>query len=90
MILTLKRPRQKDCFAWVAVVAHNFNHSTWEAGTGGFLSLVYRVSSRTGLHRETLSQEEKKKKKRKIYLVWLYWKEGSSDTPSLSIFGILV
>ena len=34
------------------MVAHAFNHSTWEAEAGGFLSskicsLVYRVSSRT-------------------------------------------
>jgi hypothetical protein len=29
------------------VVVHTFNPSTWEAEAGGFLSLVYRVSSRT-------------------------------------------
>jgi hypothetical protein len=50
------------------VVVHAFNHSTWEAEAGGFLSLrpawsTKRVPGQPGLHRETLSQKKKKKKK---------------------------
>jgi hypothetical protein len=36
------------------MVAHPFNHSTWEAEAGGFLS------SRSGLYRETLSRKTNK------------------------------
>jgi hypothetical protein len=48
------------------VVAHAFNPSTWEAEAGRFLSLrpawsTKWVPGQPGLHRETLSQEKKKK-----------------------------
>jgi hypothetical protein len=44
------------------VVAHTFNHSTWEAEAGGFLSLrpawsTKWVPGQPGLYRETLSQK---------------------------------
>ena len=45
------------------MVVPAFNPSTQEAATGGFLSLVYKVHSRTArLHREILSQKTIKKK----------------------------
>jgi hypothetical protein len=50
------------------VVAHSFNPSTWEAEAGRFLSSrpawsTERVPGQPGLHRETLSQENKQTKK---------------------------
>lgn len=54
---------------------HHSNPNTWEAQAGRSeleAGLIYRVNSRTGqtgLHRETLSQnQEKKKKSKKLYL----------------------
>jgi hypothetical protein len=50
------------------VVAHAFNPSTLEAeaGISEFEStLVYKVPGQPGLHRETLSQKNKKTKKKK-------------------------
>ena len=45
------------------MVVPAFNPSTQEAAAGGFLSLVYKVHSRTArLHREILSQKTIKKK----------------------------
>jgi hypothetical protein len=49
------------------MVVHAFNPSTWEAETGEFLSSrpawsTEWVPGQPGLHRETLSQEKKKKK----------------------------
>lgn len=43
-----------------SMVAHAFNHSSWEAGTGGFLSSTSawstdRVPVQPGLHSKTLS-----------------------------------
>ena len=48
----------------LAMVAHAFypsNPSTWEAETGGFLSLVYKVSSRTArtIQRNPVSEKKK-------------------------------
>jgi hypothetical protein len=50
------------------LVVHGFNPSTWEAGAGGFVSFrpawsTEWVPGQPGLHRETLSQNQKKKKK---------------------------
>jgi hypothetical protein len=49
------------------LVAHTFNHSTWEAEAGRFLSefkasLVYRVSSRTAraIQRNPVSKQTNK------------------------------
>jgi hypothetical protein len=53
------------------VVAHAFNHSTWEAEAGGFLSfqasLVYRVSSRRAraTQRNPVSKNKKTKQNKK-------------------------
>ena len=49
----------------LAVVAHTFYPSTWEAETGGFLSLVYKVSSRTArtIQRNPVSKNKTKKTK---------------------------
>jgi hypothetical protein len=57
-----------------AVVAQAFNPSTWEAEAGRFLSSrptwsTELVPGQPGLHRETLSQKDKKKKK-KFPLYW--------------------
>jgi hypothetical protein len=54
----------------LVVVAHTFNHSTWEAEAGGSLSSRQAWSTKQdqeqpGLHRETLSQKKKKKKEKK-------------------------
>jgi hypothetical protein len=57
--LTLKRSRMHQ-----AVMAHAFNPSTWEAEAGGFLSLVYRVSSSTA--RAIQRNPVKKKKSRML------------------------
>jgi hypothetical protein len=51
-----------------AVVAHDFNPSTWEAETGGFLSSrpawsTKWVPGQPGLYRETLSQTNKQTNK---------------------------
>jgi hypothetical protein len=56
-------------YSW-AVVAHAFNPSTWEAEAGRFLSSrsawsTKWVPGQLGLHRETLSQENKNKQKNK-------------------------
>jgi hypothetical protein len=53
----------------LAVLAHAFNPSTWEAEAGGFLSSrpawsTELVPGQPGLHRETLSQKKKKKKRK--------------------------
>ena len=50
------------------MVAHSFNHSTWEAEAGGSLRLrpawsTKRVPGQRGLHRETLSQKKQKTNK---------------------------
>jgi hypothetical protein len=47
-----------------AVVAHAFNPSTWEAEADGFLSLVYKVSSRTAraVQRNPVSKKTKTSK----------------------------
>jgi hypothetical protein len=48
-------------------MAHAFNPSTRKAEAGGFLSLVYRVSSRTAkVIQKNLVSKKKKKKKKKI------------------------
>jgi hypothetical protein len=54
----------------LAVVAHTFNPSPWEAEAGGFLSLraswsTEGVLGQPGLHRETLSRKNKKQNKQK-------------------------
>lgn len=51
-------------FSW-AVVAHAFSPSAWEAESEFEASLVYKMSSRTALHRKKpcFEKEEKKKKK---------------------------
>ena len=54
-----------------AIVAHTFDLSTLEAETGRSLSLIPvlstdKVPGWSGLHRETLSQKQKKKKKKGI------------------------
>jgi hypothetical protein len=51
-------------------MAHAFNPSIWETEAGGFLSSrsiwsTEGVPGQPGLHRETLSQEGKKKKTKK-------------------------
>lgn len=50
-----------------SMVAHAFNHSSWEAGTGGFLSSTSawstdRVPVQPGLHSKTLSKKTKQQK----------------------------
>ena len=50
----------------LAVVAHAFDSSTWEAEAGGFLSSRPALSTKQvpglpGLHRETLTQKTKNK-----------------------------
>jgi hypothetical protein len=52
------------------MVAHDFNHSTWEPEASGFLSprpawCTEWVPEQPGLHRETLSRKTKTKKKKK-------------------------
>jgi hypothetical protein len=49
------------------MVAHAFDSSTQEAEAGGFLSLVYKVSSGTAraIQRNPVLKTKKKKKKRK-------------------------
>jgi hypothetical protein len=49
-------------------VAHAFNPSTQEAEAGGFLSLVYRVSSRTAkaTQRNPVSKNKTKQQKKEV------------------------
>lgn len=59
-------PLFKMKFEWVS---HAFNFSTWEAETGGFLSLrsawsIYWVPGQPELYRETLSHKTKTKQNR--------------------------
>jgi hypothetical protein len=51
-----------------AVVACAFNPSTWEAEAGGFLSLAYRVSSRTA---RAIQRNPVSKKTNKGLVRWL-------------------
>jgi hypothetical protein len=68
---------QKYKSSW-AVVAHAFNPSTWEAETGGFLSLrplrpawsTEWVPEQQVLHKEKQTKKKKKKDKSKIYASW--------------------
>jgi hypothetical protein len=60
------------------VVAYTFNPSTWEAEEGGSLSSrpawsTEWILGQPGLHRETLSQKEKKRIQIVAFIFW-FWK----------------
>jgi hypothetical protein len=64
-----------------AVVAQAFNPSTWEAEAGRFLSSrptwsTELVPGQPGLHRETLSQKDKKKKKKSFHFIGVFCLSG--------------
>jgi hypothetical protein len=71
---------KKTC---LAVVAHAFNPSTWEAEA----SLVYRVSSRTAraTQRNPVSKKQNKTKQKKEYLLAIDWK---FSTPWISYYPV--
>jgi hypothetical protein len=63
-------PKCREGFCGQAVVLHAFNPSTWEAEAGGFLSSrpawsTEWVPGQPGLHRETLSQKEKRREEKR-------------------------
>jgi hypothetical protein len=49
-----------------SVVAHAFNPSTWEAEAGRFMSLVYKVSSRTAraIQRNPVSKKQQQQQQK--------------------------
>jgi hypothetical protein len=69
----------------LGMVAHVFNPSTWEAEAGGFLSLRPACSTKwvpgqSGLHRETLSQNNNNKQTNKMLDAFSFWLKKKKTT----------